>query len=320
MTAEYMDMHTVAYSTLLNEYNEIEDEIEDSNSFPLRIDRLFDQDLGQISEGNEPSTPIFGQNNQQTLSFNGDEELSSQNFPQVVQNRSQGNGNIISLVPNQNLFHVEEYHQTTTQSRTKSKHYDNKRAECVTLEMNKFLQISNKVFCGTGKNLVPSNTGIQFRGSVDTHKCFMNAKIYQILCYQKEDNKNVIINLLYDKKNELLGSIVNYSFKQIHEIYTDIQSSESLELDEKKERIKKFLASNDFYYEKCIEEKIEKMREQNRKTEEDIINKKNDLLKYTKNLIDDIEGKGELIKRDKGNRIRNKEIIYAFINEIEKYA
>ena len=241
MTAEYMDMHTVAYSTLLNEYNEIEDEIEDSNSFPLRIDRLFDQDLGQISEGNEPSTPIFGQNNQQTLSFNGDEELSSQNFPQVVQNRSQGNGNIISLVPNQNLFHVEEYHQTTTQSRTKSKHYDNKRAECVTLEMNKFLQISNKVFCGTGKNLVPSNTGIQFRGSVDTHKCFMNAKIYQILCYQKEDNKNVIINLLYDKKmNYLVPLSITASSKFMKYIQT-FKAVNHLSSMKRKNALKNFL-------------------------------------------------------------------------------
>lgn len=316
MTSEFNDMYTISFSRsdleLLygNEFY---------NSFNPPIDRLFYQDFGQTNERSEPSTSTFDQNNQQTLRAN-DEELSSQNIPQVDQNRSHGNGNIISLSSNQNLFHVEEYHQTTTQSRTKSKHYDNKRAECVTLEMNKFLQIINKVIRDTGKNLVQSNIGIQFRGSVDTHICFMNAKIYQILCYQKEGNKNVIIDLLSDKRNELLGPIINYSFKQIHEIYADIQSSESLELDEKKESIKKFLASNDFYYEKCIEEKIEKIREQNKKTEEDIINKKNDLLKYTKNLIDDIEGKGELIKRDKGNRIRNKEIIYASINEIEKYA
>lgn len=315
MTRQFYSMYTVPYSYSFNE----NDENEDFNCLSGRMDSLLDQNVRPSIENSQPFHQANGLDFQPTIRSN-DEELPFSTFQQVSQNRPQGNANIILLGQKQNLLHEKENHQTTTQSKTNSNHYDNKRAECVTLEMNKILEIMKKVFGLTDIKRFKPNIGIQFRGSVESHNHFMKAKIYKILCYQKEDNKNVIINLLSDKRNELLGYIVNCSFQQIHEIYTNTQSSESLELDEKKKLIKNFLVSNDFYYEKCIDEKIEKIKGKNKKTGEEIINKKNYLIKYTKNLIIDIEGKGELKKRDNRNRTRKKEVIYDSINEIEKFA
>lgn len=103
----------------------------------------------------------------------------------------------------------------------KSKYYDNKRTKCVTLEMNKLLDILNQYIKDKDikKELIQPNIGKQLRGSVKTHNNFINAKIYQILCYKKIDNKETIITMINKKKDEYFGYIVNCYFKYIPEIY-----------------------------------------------------------------------------------------------------
>lgn len=288
---------------------------QDYYSFDLQGNDQNNVDTWSLSQHNE-------EDNQQ---HNEDGDIISNSSHQSIEQNREQRPRSNTLIQSQALSHDLENLQTTniTSKIYKSKHYDNKRTECVTLEMNKLLDILNQCIKDKDikRELIQPNIGKQFRGSVKTHNNFINAKIYQILCYKKIANKNTIITMINEKKDEFFGYIVNCNFKYIHEIYTKDKNSNTIPLDEMKIKNGNALNYKGFDYEKCINEKIDKMKKEKKKSEEEIEEKQNDLMKYSKNLIEDITGSGKVRKLVSRPPRKNEEttIKYETIEEIEKF-
>lgn len=311
MTKEFNEEYTLSRTNFLDQ----EDSISLESRFYLDILESLSQNIEMTSDQNQ----TMGQDGH--LNNENDDEIVNQP-QQPEQNRAQ---RILSTNLNQNQTSTQtlKNHKTTrnTTKKCNSKHYDNIRAECVTTEMNKYIEILNQLCeeSNLGIKLGHPDIQKQFRGSVKTHQNFLNASIYQILCYKKPDNANTIIRMIKEKKNGFFGKLVNYSFEDIHKIYTNDTSDSIIVLNERENEIESFLISKGFNYEKCISEKIDEMKKANKKSKEEIQKKEKNLIKYSMNLIKDIHGKGELIPRPNRYSQESKVIHYKTIEEIENF-
>ena len=312
MTAQFNEEYILSRTNYLEQ--------EDSFSLEQRIFSFIQKNLNQNSENTLPQIETSEQNGL----LNNESDDAIINLPQLPdQNRTQRTNSTI-LSHNQTSIFVLENHETTqnTPKKYKSKHYDNIRAECVTMEMNKLTEILNQNCkdCNLGNKLKHPNIGKQFRGSVKTHEKFVKAKIYNILCHKKPDNINTIIRMTHEKKNEFFWYVSNCSFEQVHKIFTNDKSNNIIALDERESENNNILISKGFNYEKCISEKIEKMKIRNKKSQEEIEEKEKNLIKYSLNLIKDINGEGELTSRPNRYSQESKVIDYDTIEEIERFA
>jgi hypothetical protein len=313
MTKQFYEEYTLSRTNILDQ--------EDSISLERRFYMENLESLFQNSEMTSSNNQAREQDGH--LSNENDDERVDQPQP-PDQNRTP---RILStnLNQNQTSTHSLENHETTRNTTKKkkynSKHEDNIRAQCVSTEMNKMTEILNQ-YCKES-NLIEEfdepNTGIQFRGSVKTYQNFKNAKIYQIYCYEKPGNASIIIRMIKEKKNEFFWKLVNYSFEDIHKIYTNDKSDSIIVLIERENEIESFLISKGFNYEKCINEKIDKMKKANKKSKEQIEKKRKNLIEYTMDLIKDINGEGKLTPRPNRYRPESKVIHYNTIEEIENF-
>ena len=286
MTKQFYEEYTLSRTNILDQ--------EDSISLERRFYMENLESLFQNSEMTSSNNQAREQDGH--LSNENDDERVDQPQP-PDQNRTP---RILStnLNQNQTSTHSLENHETTRNTTKKkkynSKHEDNIRAQCVSTEMNKMTEILNQ-YCkenNLGEEFDDPNIGIQFRGSVKAHQNYMKAKIYQIYCYKKPLNASIIIRMIKEKKNEFFWNLVNYSFEDIHKIYTNDKSDSIIVLIERESEIESFLISKGFNYEKCISEKIDELKKANKKSKEKIEKKEKNLIKYSLNLIKDVHGKG----------------------------
>lgn len=309
MTKQFNEEYTLSRTNFLDQ--------EDS----ISLERQFYLDILEGSNQNSEMTSGQNQTMEQDEHLNNENDDERINQPQQPeQNRTQ---RIFITILNQNQTSTQrlENHETTRNTTKKSKHHDNIRAQCVTWEMHKIIEILNE-FCtesNLGKELDQPDIGKQFRGSVKTHQNFLNAQIYQILCYKKSDNANTIIRMIKEKKSGFFGKVVNYSFEDLHKIYTNDTSDSIIVLNERENEIESFLISKGFNYEKCISEKIDEMKKANKKSKEEIEKKEKNLIEYSMNLIKDIHGEGKLTPRPNRYSQESKVIHYNTIEEIENF-
>ena len=313
MTKQFNEEYTLSRTNFLEQ--------EDSISLERRFYMENLESLNQNSEMTSTNNQASEQDGH-LINENDDERVNQTQQPDQNRTRRIFSTN---LNQNQTSTHYLENHKTTPNTTKKkknnSKHCDNIRAQCVTTEMKKMTEILNQ-YCkenNIGEEFDNPNIGIQFRGSVKAHQNYMKAKIYQIYCYKKPLNASIIIRMIKEKKNEFFWKLVNYSFEDIHKIYTNDKSDSIIVLIERENEIESFLISKGFNYEKCISEKIDELKKANKKSKEKIEKKEKNLIKYSMNLIKDVHGKGELISRPNRYKPESKVIHYNTIEEIENF-
>lgn len=121
---------------------------------------------------------------------------------------------------------------------------------------------------------------------------FIRAKLYQIYIFNKKENKDVIKIMTKIKKDKEFIDIMKCTFENLYNKYIEEDNNTKC-IDENGQQ-------KSFYkLTYMAEQKRNKLKEKNKKklTEEEINQKINNFVKYSKNLIKDIKGDGELQKR-----------------------
>lgn len=169
---------------------------------------------------------------------------------------------------------------------------DNMRDQAGTAFMeaiHSFLEIRCKKY---NLKIKKPNFKKQFGWNCILNKKFIGAKLYQIYIFNKKENKDVIRIMTKIKKDKEFIDIMKCTFENLYSKY--IEDNNTICIDEN------YLSK----LSNMAEQKRNKLKEKNKKklTEEEINQKINNFVKYSKNLIKDIKGEGELHKRSPNDR------------------
>jgi len=170
---------------------------------------------------------------------------------------------------------------------------DNMRDQAGTAFMeaiHSFLEIRCKKY---NLKIKKPNFKKQFGWNCILNKKFIGAKLYQIYIFNKKENKDVIRIMTKIKKDKEFIDIMKCTFENLYNKYIEEEDNNTKCIDENG-------TQKSFYkLTYMIEQKRNKLKEKNKKklTEEEINQKIENFEKYSKNLIKDIKGDGELQKR-----------------------
>lgn len=170
---------------------------------------------------------------------------------------------------------------------------DNMRDQAGTAFMeaiHSFLEIRCKKY---NLKIKKPNFKKQFGWNCILNEKFIGAKLYQIYIFNKKENKDVIRIMTKIKKDKEFIDIMKCTFENLYNKYIEEEDNNTKCIDENGQQ-------KSFYkLTYMIEQKRNKLKEKNKKklTEEEINQKIENFEKYSKNLIKDIKGDGELQKR-----------------------
>ena len=179
---------------------------------------------------------------------------------------------------------------------------DNNRCKVVTSFMENVFNTAQKRCEINGlklnKNDIKKN---QFGWNIIHFNNFISAKIYQILGYQDEHNKEVIKKMCEEIEDEVFIFLMSCTFEYQYNKY--INGDNIIHLDESQISLTPFEEVIKEKKIKLINKKIKKKGGQPLIKEEldDIEKEINDFREYSKNFLKDIKGEGKLKKRKPEN-------------------
>ena len=126
---------------------------------------------------------------------------------------------------------------------------------------------------------------------------FIKAKLYQIYIFNNKKNKDVIKKMTIIRKDKVFIDIMKCTFENLYSKYIEEKKDNNTICIDENDQKKSFDKLTDM-----AEQKRNKLKNNKKNLSEEEINQRiNNFIKYSKNLIKDIKGEGTLHKRSPKN-------------------